>query len=104
MSSGFPSPIVEDRTLPNRRHSQGHGNLPAPKPSSTLKRNLDNIPGLEYVAIATDIIGNHVGGKTLKHVWAHLLAGLYFGQLGRPLISIEYIVQAGRTMICILRP
>jgi len=103
-SPGFPSPIAQDRPLPNRRQSQGHGTLPAPKPSVGLRRNKDSIPGLDYAAIATDILGNHVGGKTLKHVWAYLLAGLYFGQLERPLTSGEYIVNAGRTMISILRP
>ncbi|TPX16940.1 uncharacterized protein E0L32_003502 [Thyridium curvatum] len=103
-SSGLPSPRGDDRTSMSRRPSfQGPPPTPA-RGSHSMKRNLDVIPGLEYFAVATDIIGNHIGGKTLKHVWVSIFAGLYFGQLGRPLQSLEHIAMAGRTLQSLLRP
>jgi len=57
-------------------------------------RNIDIIPGLAYFAIATDILGNQLGGNKLQHVHANILAGLYHGQLGRIIESHAYIHQA----------
>lgn len=102
-SSGLPSPRIDDRNPSSRRPSFPGQHTPA-KAGYTLKRNLDSVPGLEYFAVATDIIGNHIGGKELKHVWVYILASLYFGQLGRPLQSLEHIALAGRTLQSILRP
>ncbi len=104
LSSGFPSPKVDDRNTPNRRQSLQAVLHQPPKSGYTLKRNLDSIPGLEYFAVATDIIGNQIGGKDLKHVWVYILASLYYGQLGRPLQSMEHIALAGRIMQGLLRP
>ncbi|KAJ9131258.1 Zn(2)-C6 fungal-type DNA-binding domain protein [Coniochaeta hoffmannii] len=59
------------------------------------ERNTDVIPGLDYFAIATDILGGQLTGATLKHVYAHILAGLYYGQLGRVVESHGHIYQAG---------
>jgi hypothetical protein len=46
-------------------------------------RNVDRYPGLAYFAYASDILGNNFGGNDIIHAQAFLLAGLYFGQLGR---------------------
>jgi hypothetical protein len=46
-------------------------------------RNVDRYPGLAYFAYASDILGNNFGGNDIIHAQAYLLAGLYFGQLGR---------------------
>jgi hypothetical protein len=67
-------------------------------------RNLDVIPGLAYFALATDIIGNQLGGNSLQHVHVNILAGLYHGQLARVLESHAYIHQACRSLQVILRP
>ena len=58
-----------------------------------MQRNYDVIPGLEYFALATDILGSQLGGISLKHVYAWVLAGLYHGQLARAVESWSYIKQ-----------
>ena len=65
---------------------------------------MEVIPGLDYFAYATDILGNHTGGHSLPHVYACLLAGLYHGQLGRVLESYHYIARASLTLHGVLRP
>ncbi|KAI1140241.1 hypothetical protein F5Y05DRAFT_403255 [Hypoxylon sp. FL0543] len=101
-SSGMPSPKDSDRVPMSRRPSlQGN---PISKGPHSYKRNLDMIPGLEYFALAMDIIGSHLGGFNLKHVYAHILAGLYYGQLGRVLESWSFISLASRNLQVILRP
>jgi hypothetical protein len=40
-------------------------------------KNQDLLPGLPYFALATDIIGNQLGGNSLQHVHANILAGLF---------------------------
>jgi len=67
-------------------------------------RNIDVIPGLSYFALATDIIGNQLGGNSLQHVHANILAALYHGQLGRILESHSYIFNACRSLETILKP
>ena len=67
-------------------------------------RNIDVIPGLSYFAMATDIIGNQLGGNTLQHAHANILAALYHGQLGRILESHSYIYNACRSLETILKP
>lgn len=69
----------------------GGGALPS-------ERNLDIIPGLDYFAIAADILGGQLAGATLRDVYAHILAGLYHGQLGRVVESQAYICQASRAL------
>ncbi|CAK7211799.1 hypothetical protein SBRCBS47491_001242 [Sporothrix bragantina] len=78
----------------------GGGNVSA----SAMRRNLDEIPGLDYFAAACAIMGNHIAGRELKHVWVHILACLYFGQLGRPIESLESVARAGRILLAITRP
>ncbi|KAI1085180.1 hypothetical protein F5B20DRAFT_132713 [Whalleya microplaca] len=103
-SSGLPSPKEGERMLMSRRSSL-QGQVPNAKGAPhTHRRNLDVIPGLEYFAMATDILGSHMGGFNLKHVYVHILAGLYHGQLGRVLESWSYISLASRTLQVILRP
>ncbi|GAW19843.1 hypothetical protein ANO14919_093340 [Xylariales sp. No.14919] len=105
-SSGLPSPKENERAvLMSRRSSlQGGNNIPFSRASSTHKRNLDVIPGLEYFALASDIMGADYGGFCLKHVYVHILAGLYHGQLGRVLESWEHISTASRKLQVVLRP
>jgi len=67
-------------------------------------KNIDVIPGLSYFAMATDIIGNQLGGNSLQHVHANILAALYHGQLGRILESHSYIFNACRSLETILKP
>lgn len=70
-----------------------------------LKKNYDVIPGLEYFAYASDILGNHMGSyNNLKNVYANVFAGLYMGQLARPLESFAYIHQASHKLQILLRP
>lgn len=88
--------------LSRRSSFQGAG--PAPKTATSLKRNLDVIPGLDYFAYATDIIGGQLAGTSLRHVYAYILAGLYHGQLGRVLESYAYIREAGLALQSKMRP
>ena len=103
-SSGLPSPKEHDRMLPSRRSSfQGNASssyapTSAVSPSPTRK-NYESIPGLEYFAFATDILGNQFGGTTLMHVHAHILACLYYGQLGRVVASYQHIKHASSTLM-----
>ncbi|RPA99602.1 hypothetical protein L873DRAFT_1827964 [Choiromyces venosus 120613-1] len=60
------------------------------KQSRELK-NIDVIPGLAYFAKAMEIMGVLVGGNELENVQICLLAGLYWGQLGRVLDSWKWI-------------
>lgn len=57
-------------------------------------RNIDVIPGLAYFAKAAEIIGLQAGANELENVQAGLLAGLYWGQLGRVLDSWKWITWA----------
>ncbi|KAL8970058.1 MAG: hypothetical protein Q9183_001697 [Haloplaca sp. 2 TL-2023] len=57
-------------------------------------RNVDVIPGLAYYAKATDILGNVFGLNDLTQVQAHLLAGLFAGQLARTFESWSWIHSA----------
>ncbi|KAL9025244.1 MAG: hypothetical protein Q9196_005900 [Gyalolechia fulgens] len=57
-------------------------------------RNVDVIPGLVYYAKATDILGNLFGLNDLPQVQAHLLAGLFTGQLARTFESWSWIHSA----------
>jgi hypothetical protein len=103
-SVSLPSPKDgTDRSRPSRRSSfQGGG--PSVKPGTSLKRNLDVIPGLDYFAYATDIMGGQLAGTSLRHIYAYILAGLYHGQLGRVLESYAYIKEAGWALQVKMRP
>lgn len=61
-----------------------------------FKKNYESIPGLEYLAFATDILGNLMGSyQNIEAVYADIFVSLYFGQLVRPLESFAYIQRAG---------
>jgi hypothetical protein len=63
------------------------------------------IPGLEYFAYASDILGNNAGAyNNMKGVYASIFAGLYYGQLNRPLESFAFIHGAGHKLQVIMRP
>ncbi|TQV90156.1 C6 finger domain-containing protein [Cordyceps javanica] len=96
--SDLASPRDQDTTF--RRPSQA-GNTR----SGLLKNDYGNIPGLEYFAFATAILGNHHGSyKSMKDVYANIFASLYQGQLGRPLESFAFIERAGHKLQVIMRP
>ncbi|KAI1211583.1 uncharacterized protein F4807DRAFT_473035 [Annulohypoxylon truncatum] len=102
-SSNMPSPKESER-IPMSRRPSLQGNPSGSRGPHSHKRNLDVIPGLEYFALAMDIMGSHMGGFNLKHIYVHILAGLYYGQLGRVLESWSYISLASRNLQVILRP
>ncbi|KAI0394272.1 hypothetical protein F5Y17DRAFT_475941 [Xylariaceae sp. FL0594] len=99
-SSGLPSPKDMNATVMMSRRSSVQGNRTSPLP----RRNMDVIPGLEFFALASDIMGADYGAFGLKHVHVHILAGLYHGQLGRVLDSWEHITSASRKLQVVLRP
>ncbi|XXH03998.1 Autophagy protein 5 [Hypoxylon texense] len=101
-SSDMASPKESER-IPMSRRPSFQGNASTSRGHSH-RRNLDTVPGLEYFALATDIIGSHAGGFNLKHIYVFILAGLYHGQLGRVLESWSYISLASRNLQVILRP
>jgi hypothetical protein len=68
------------------------------------KKNYEIIPGLEYFAYATDILGNHLGSYKLNYIQAHILACLYYGQLGRVIPSFRHIRFACSAIIDKLQP
>ncbi|KAK3175613.1 hypothetical protein K4F52_010117 [Lecanicillium sp. MT-2017a] len=99
-SSGLPSPREQDKSLQGRRSSTQGGSRRGPS-----MKNYEVIPGLEYFAFATDILGNHTGSyNSMKNVYANIFAGLYQGQLARPLESFAYIHQAGHKLQVAMRP
>lgn len=68
----------------------------------SMGRHRDQAPGLEYFALATDIIGSHVGGTTIQHVYTWLFMGLYYGQLERPMDSWAHIANGCKALaVCL---
>ncbi|TFB04271.1 hypothetical protein CCMA1212_003803 [Trichoderma ghanense] len=103
-SSGFPSPRDQERGYQSRRSSI-HGASGPVRSGLGLKKNYEVIPGLEYFALATDILGNHTGAyHNMKNVYANIFAGLYHGQLARPLESFAFIHKASHKLQVIMRP
>ncbi|KAI1332824.1 hypothetical protein F5Y16DRAFT_127132 [Xylariaceae sp. FL0255] len=103
-SSGLPSPKDSNQATMMSRRSSLQGPMPITRSSGLHRRNLEAIPGLEYFALASDILGGHFGNNNLKRVWVHILAGLYHGQLGRVLESWDHIALASRSLQVVLRP
>ncbi|KAL2023110.1 hypothetical protein VTK56DRAFT_3716 [Thermocarpiscus australiensis] len=103
-STGLPSPKDGGERSGSSRRASFHGAGPPGKTGTSLKRNMDVIPGLDYFAYATDILGGQLAGTSLRHVHAYILAGLYHGQLGRVLESYAYIQQAGYALQVKMRP
>ncbi|ORY68668.1 uncharacterized protein BCR38DRAFT_455573 [Pseudomassariella vexata] len=102
-TSGLPSPKDNERVLASRRSSL-QGSATAPKSGQSMKRNIEVIPGLEYFALSTDIIGGLTGSPQLKLVWYYIFAGLYHGQLGRVVESWSFIALASRDLQVIMQP
>lgn len=103
-SSSLASPRDPERPAHSRRSSI-HGAGSGVRVGYNLKKNYEQIPGLEYFAFATDILGNYAGAfKNLKTVYANIFAGLYQGQLARPLESFAFIHTAGHKLQVIMRP
>ena len=103
-SNGQPSPADQERGRHSRRSSM-HGHGTGLRQGYSLKRNYEVIPGLEYFAFATDILGNHQGAYNhIKDVYANIFACLYHGQLGRPMESFAFIHRASHKLQVIMRP
>jgi hypothetical protein len=62
-------------------------------PSKT-SYNIDRYPGLGYYNIAASIMGELYGERTLTAAYAYILASLYWGQIGRVILSASYIIHA----------
>lgn len=104
-SSGLASPKEPERGRQSRRSSIHGSTAGTSRAGLGLKKNYENIPGLEYFAFATDILGNHAGAyKNMKNVYTLIFAGLYHGQLARPMESFAFIHQASHKLMVILRP
>lgn len=104
---GLPSPKDMDRAGASRRSSMQASNMQAPTSAASpapTKKNYEVIPGLEYFAYATDILGNQFGGYKLSHVQAHILVSLYYAQLGRVIPSFRHIRFACQAIVDKLQP
>lgn len=105
--AGLPSPRDMDRSAASRRSSVQASGLHGPTSaasSAASRKNYEVIPGLEYFAYATDILGNQFGGYKLSHVQAHILASLYYAQLGRVVPSFRHIRFACQIIVDKLQP
>lgn len=85
------TPPFSASTPPYHSYSQHSSSS---KQKSRELRNIDVIPGLAYFGKAMEIIGVLMGGNELENVQVCLLAGLYWGQLGRVLDSWKWISYA----------
>ncbi|KAI9743999.1 MAG: hypothetical protein M1818_002733 [Claussenomyces sp. TS43310] len=97
-----PSPKEGELRVRFRRGSTGASLQPRRLPATP--RNRDVIPGLAYFAEATNILGNQLGGNTIHHVHANILACLYYGQLARVAESHASIHSANRALYNLLKP
>lgn len=91
----FP-PVFSNATSPFgsppfSANSPAYRQQPANGGSKAELRNIDVIPGLAYFSEAIAIMGALAGSNDLENVQAGLLAGLYWGQLGRVLDSWKWI-------------
>lgn len=105
--AGMPSPKDIDRAAASRRSSMQASVTQGPTSAASPalpKKNYEVIPGLEYFAYATDILGNQFGSYKLNHVQAHILASLYYGQLGRVVPSFRHIRFACQVIVDKLQP
>ena len=64
---------------------------PAPSHSPQISNRL---PGTAYVSRAVEILGNNLGGNRILHTQAFLLAGIYYGQICRPMDSWSWVKRA----------
>jgi hypothetical protein len=87
---------VYNNQSPESQASPGNNPGSSQSRSTPRPRNIEVIPGLAYYTTAAQILAETVGDCTLSRIQAGLLAGLYCGQLARPLDSWKWIDQAGR--------
>ncbi|KAK6505102.1 hypothetical protein TWF481_007024 [Arthrobotrys musiformis] len=83
--------------LPDQFQHPPPQNQPPPtgyQPIGAGLQNIDVIPGLAYCEKALQILALHQGRSEVEYVQASLLAGLYWGQLGRPMDSWKWISAA----------
>jgi hypothetical protein len=105
--AGLPSPKDQEQPGASRHSSVQASGVQAPTSTASSappKKNYEIIPGLEYFAYATDILGNHFGSYKLNYIQAHILACLYYGQLGRVVPSFRHIRFACSAIIDKLQP
>jgi hypothetical protein len=62
------------------------------------KWNVDRIPGLAYWTLASQILGEWIGERSLPWLQANILAGLYWGQIGKVLKSHSHLKIAADVM------
>lgn len=65
--------------------------------------NIDRLPGAAYYSHAVSILGENVGGNTLLHVQASLLAGLYLAQYAFVYDSWKWIHMACTAWLMLLK-
>lgn len=98
-SSGLALPAQPSTGWGSRRSSwQTQAQRLTSKTAQSMNHNYDSIPGLEYLALATDILGNQDGAMTIEHVQANILVALYYGQIGYVVQSFKYINNASWTL------
>ncbi|KAH7205040.1 hypothetical protein BKA60DRAFT_579849 [Fusarium oxysporum] len=69
------------------------------------RNNPELVPGLEYFALATSILGNVTGDyRDIKTIYANIFASIYHGQLSRPVESFSFINEASHKLQVIMRP
>lgn len=99
--------IARDQKLPEGTSKHGSPisrNSLSPMMAASLNKGYGNTSAFDYFAYATDILGNQFGGYELQHAQAHVLASLYYGQLGYAIASLHHLRFAGQIMIDQLEP
>ncbi|KAF3923255.1 hypothetical protein ABW21_db0201104 [Orbilia brochopaga] len=90
MNPGYPLPDQYQMHPGNQPQQQ----QPLGYQADQILQNIDVIPGLAYCEKALQIMSMHQGRSEVEYVQAALLAGLYWGQLGRPMDSWQWISSA----------
>ncbi|GKT61238.1 hypothetical protein ColTof4_01325 [Colletotrichum tofieldiae] len=68
----------------------------------TMRDNNDSIPGLEYMAAASQFMDEHHERDTVEHAQIFILTALYYDQLGRVVESYSYLEEADRALRMIM--
>lgn len=98
--AGSPSPREYEYAATTSHQSPMHASTASP----ALLENRETTPGLEYFAYAINILGNHFGAYSLTIIHAHILACLYYEQLGYIIPSFRYIRFASQALLDELHP
>lgn len=86
--SSVPSPGAEYLPQEYRQTTCEPGNAGGER---SRRRKSERVPGAAYFSAATTILGNVMGSNEIPHAQAFLLAGLYYGQIGRIMDSWQWI-------------